>query len=121
MIDKTNNDDQVIINVLQTEIEKRNKAIKMLMRKIEFNSLDIYDDDDDDDEDDVPKNVNKLNTNHVTNIGEQTNNHNCNNTITNNTINNTQNIILNYKDTDMTHLTAKDYRQIIVRKLNCIP
>ena len=100
-------DAKFVVDMLQSEIEKRNKAIQLLMKKVEMNSL--------------ASNNESCETKHVTNIGEQTNNNNCNNTITNNTINNTQNIILNYKDTDMSHLTATDYRQIIGRKLNCIP
>ena len=65
-----------------------------------------------------------LGGNSITNIQNiQGNNYNTNNTINNcnYTINNTQNITVNYKETNTEHLTQSDYRQIIGRKLNCIP
>ena len=36
-------------------------------------------------------------------------------------ITNNNTFVLNYKDTDMSHLTTQDFKQIIGRKFNCIP
>ena len=85
------------------EILKDNKTIKKLEKKLAFVDL---------------------GGNSITNIQNiQGNNYNTNNTINNcnYTINNTQNITVNYKETNTEHLTQSDYRQIIGRKLNCIP
>ena len=85
------------------DINKNNKAIKKLEKKLAFVDL---------------------GGNSITNIQNiHGNNYNTNNTINNcnYTINNTQNITVNYKDTGTCHLTPSDYKQIIGRKINCIP
>ena len=106
-------------NKVKIEIDKRNAAIKLLLEKVEK----AYSNTDNMNNSNHITKQNKIQqeiTNYTNNIAQQ---NNIKQDITNNIAqqnNVQQNIILNFKDTDISHLTPKDFKQIIGRKINCI-
>ena len=96
-------------DAMKKEILKTDKCIDLLTKKLDIvkvgnnNSLNIQNNTTNNNYYYPTNNYNTINSNNVVQI----------------TNNNT--FVLNYKDTDMSHLTPQDFKQIISRKLNCIP
>ena len=96
-------------DIMKNKLLKTDKCIELLTKKLDIVKL---------------GNSNNLNIqNNTTNNNYYCPTNNYNTINSNNVVQITNNntFVLNYKDTDMSHLTPQDFKQIISRKLNCIP